>query len=98
MAVSSTARPLEVSRANNCTNIPASTLETYAGIAPATQRAYRADLDHFEAYGGTLPATDAHVANYLADHASVLKASTLRRPASETILDSARGLQARGLV
>jgi hypothetical protein len=84
VVVSSTARPLEVSRANNCTNIPASTLETCieAGIAPATQRAYRADLDHFEAYGGTLPATDAHVANYLADHASVLKALTLRRPFS----------------
>ena len=49
------------------------------GIAPATQRAYRADLDHFEAWGGTLPATNAQVANYLPDHATVLKVSTPTR-------------------
>lgn len=28
-----------------------------ASIAPATRRAYRADIDHFEAWGGTIPAT-----------------------------------------
>jgi hypothetical protein len=35
-----------------------------AGIAPATRRAYRADLDHFEAWGGTIPASDDQVATY----------------------------------
>jgi hypothetical protein len=42
-----------------------------AGIAPATGRAYRVDLDHFQAWGGTLPATDAQIASYLADHATL---------------------------
>jgi hypothetical protein len=34
-------------------------------IAPATKRAYRADLDHFEACSGITPVIDAMVA---ADH------------------------------
>ena len=64
-----------------------------AGIAPATKRAYRADLDHFEAWGGTIPATDALVAAYLADHAAVLKVSTLtRRLAAVSIAHDARDL------
>ena len=64
-----------------------------AGIASATKRAYRADLDHFEAWGGTIPATDAQVAAYLADHAAVLKVSTLtRRLAAVSIAHDARDL------
>jgi integrase len=64
-----------------------------AGIAPATKRAYRADLDHFHAWGGTIPATEAQVATYLADHAAVLKASTLsRRLAAVSIAHDARDL------
>jgi integrase len=64
-----------------------------AGIAPATKRAYRADLDHFEAWGGTIPATVAQVAAYLADHATVLKVSTLtRRLAAVSIAHDARDL------
>jgi hypothetical protein len=51
-------------RAGNCTNL-ASAIEAYveAGIAPATRRAYRADLDHWGPWGGRLPATEAQVAN-----------------------------------
>jgi hypothetical protein len=55
----------DLCRANNC--MPPR-VEAYveAGIAPR-----RGELDHFEAWGGTLPATDAQVANYLADHATL---------------------------
>jgi integrase len=74
---------------------PASPVEAYvqAGIAPATRRAYCADLDHFEAWGGTIPATDDVVAAYIADHAGVLKVSTLtRRLAAISIAHGARSL------
>ena len=80
MIASPLARPrTDLSFASNCTN--SGTVADYveAGIAPATRRAYRTDLDHFKAWGGTLPATDAQVADYLADHATVLKVSTLTR-------------------
>ena len=67
--------------AGACTKTLQADVEAYvqAGIAPATKRAYRADLDHFRAWGGTIPATEAQVAAYLADHATVLKVSTLTR-------------------
>ena len=50
-----------------------------AGFAPATKRAYRTDLDHFQAWGGTVPATDGQVAGYLAEHAETLSVATLGR-------------------
>jgi len=50
-----------------------------AGIAPATRRAYQSDLDHFRAWGGSVPATDAQIASYLADQAGVLSVATLTR-------------------
>jgi integrase len=81
--------------AGACTKTLQSDVEAYvqAGIAPATKRAYRADLDHFRAWGGTIPATDAQIAAYLADHAGVLKVSTLtRRLAAVSIAHDARDL------
>lgn len=48
-------------------------------LAPTTLRAYRADLDHFTAWGGVIPATDSMVANYLAAHAHILAIATLTR-------------------
>jgi len=45
----------------------------------STRRAYRSDLDHFLAWGGSVPCNPQHVAAYLALHAESLKASTLRR-------------------
>ena len=44
----------------DCRALPISAVAAYiqAGVAPATRRAYRADLNHFEAWGGTIPATD----------------------------------------
>jgi site-specific recombinase XerD len=50
-----------------------------AGIAPATRRAYKADLEHFRAWGGAIPTTDIQLAAYLADQAATLKAATLTR-------------------
>ena len=57
------------SYAIDCKDLSVGSVEAYvhAGVAPATRRAYRADLDHFEAWGGTIPATDDKVAAYLAD-------------------------------
>jgi hypothetical protein len=81
--------------AGTCTEKFRAEIEAYvqAGIAPATKRAYRADLHHFEAWGGTIPATDAQIAAYLADHAAVLKVSTLtRRLAAVSIAHDARDL------
>jgi integrase len=81
--------------AGACAEMPRAGVEAYvqAGIAPATKRAYRADLNHFEAWGGTIPATDALVAAYLADQAAVLKASTLtRRLAAVSIAHDAHDL------
>jgi integrase len=64
-----------------------------AGIAPATRRAYRADLDHFESWGGTIPATDEQVAAYLADQAAFLRVSTLtRRLTAISVAHEAKGL------
>ena len=37
------------------------------------------DLDHFRAWGGSVPATEAEIAFYLADHAGVLSVATLTR-------------------
>jgi integrase len=59
----------------------AASVQSYveAGIAPATRRAYRTDLDHFQAWGGTVPANDTELAAYLADYAGTLKVATLTR-------------------
>jgi len=81
--------------AGACTEMLQAEVEAYvqAGMASATKRAYRADLDHFESWGGTIPATDALVAAYLADHADVLKVSTLtRRLAAVSTAHDARNL------
>ena len=65
----------------DCTKTSVPCVESYveAGIAPATRRAYRADLDHFRAWGGDVPATDAELAAYIAAHATTLKVATLTR-------------------
>lgn len=50
-----------------------------AAISANTRRAYRADLAHFTAWGGTIPSTAEEVALYIAAHAEHLTASTLAR-------------------
>lgn len=48
-------------------------------VAENTSRAYKADLDHFCAWGGSIPCTPDMVAAYLAAHASALSIATLTR-------------------
>lgn len=50
-----------------------------ASLSENTKRAYASDLVHFEAWGGTLPATDIVIAEYLAAYAGELSVSTLTR-------------------
>ncbi len=61
-------------------------------LSPNTHRAYQADLAHFEAWGGRLPAAPIAVAGYLAANAAGLSVATLlRRVASISKAHSARG-------
>lgn len=63
-----------------------------ASISESTRRAYRADLDHFLVWGGTVPASPALVASYLASHADGLAVATLvRRTATLSKVHEARG-------
>jgi site-specific recombinase XerD len=50
-----------------------------ASLAPNTRRAYRDDLAHFMAWGGTVPASPETLARYLAEHADRLAVATLAR-------------------
>lgn len=50
-----------------------------ASMADNTRRAYLADLNHFLAWGGTLPAEADLVTAYLAAHAGQLRIATLTR-------------------
>ncbi len=48
-------------------------------IAASTKRAYAADLNHYEAWGGTIPSATETVAAYLADCAGQYAVATLQR-------------------
>ncbi|SFL48601.1 Site-specific recombinase XerD [Loktanella salsilacus] len=48
-------------------------------LAPATERALRGDLAHFQNWGGTLPATPATVCAYTGDHAGQHAVATIQR-------------------
>lgn len=50
-----------------------------AALADNTLRAYRSDLKHFLAWGGTIPASPECVATYVARHALLLSNATLSR-------------------
>jgi integrase len=64
-----------------------------AGIAPATRRAYKADLEHFRAWGGHIPTTDIQLAAYLAEQATALKVATpTRRLAAISVAHKAQRL------
>jgi integrase len=51
----------------------------HQSIAQSTRIAYDSDLRHFAAWGGTLPATPAMIASYIAAHAGVLAVATITR-------------------
>ncbi len=62
-------------------------------ISENTNSAYRSDLRHFRDWGGTIPATDVMLADYLARHAGMLSVATLvRRIASISKAHTAKGL------
>lgn len=48
-------------------------------ISGATKRAYAADIRHFEAWGGSIPAMPDLIANYIAELAATYKAATIAR-------------------
>lgn len=48
-------------------------------LAPATERALRGDLVHFQGWGGLLPATPAMVCAYIGDHAGQHAVATIQR-------------------
>ena len=61
-------------------------------VSENTRRAYKSDLGHFLAWGGSVPCTDELLAAYLAHHAETLAIATLtRRLASISKAHAARG-------
>lgn len=48
-------------------------------LSANTRRAYRTDMEHFMAWGGSVPASPEVVAQYLTDHAPTLAMATLSR-------------------
>ena len=76
----------DADRSHGCQSAPACTIDDpalapfiAAAHADNTRRAYQSDLEHFLAWGGTIPSSDKSVARYLADHADCLAPGTLRR-------------------
>lgn len=50
-----------------------------SAVAENTQKAYKADLEHFHAWGGSIPCEPETVAAYLAAYAGTLSVATLTR-------------------
>lgn len=48
-------------------------------LSENTRRAYRADMEHYQSWGGTVPSSSERIAAYLSDHASSLSIATLQR-------------------
>lgn len=48
-------------------------------LSPATRRAYRSDMAHYEAWGGTIPTTPELVAEYLAELTETHSVATINR-------------------
>lgn len=69
--------------ATNCIGQPSLSLEVSdylrASLSDNSRRAYRSDLNHFLASGGTIPASPEMVAQYLAAHAGLHAIATLAR-------------------
>src|SRR5690242_6445042 len=64
---------------NSSTSSDALSRYLEAAVASSTRRAYQSDIAHFVGWGGSIPATDRLVGEYLAAHAGQLAVSTLRR-------------------
>jgi integrase len=77
-----------------CTDLP-DQVAAYVrdSLSDGTRVGYLSDLALFEAWGGTIPASDTMIADYVAQHAETLKVATLaRRLASIAKAHRARGL------
>jgi len=61
-------------------NLPEA-IESYlrSAVAENTRKAYKSDLEHFYAWGGSIPCEPETVAAYLAAHAGTLSVATLTR-------------------
>lgn len=63
-----------------------------ASKSTATLKAYKADLQHFQRWGGAMPSTEEQVADYLVAHADSLSVATLtRRLAALSVLHQIKG-------
>ena len=63
----------------DCTFSPTAFDYTQAALSENTRRAYASDLNHFAAWGGTIPASPDLVASYLTAYAGHLRVPTLLR-------------------
>jgi site-specific recombinase XerD len=65
----------------NCTSISSLTVADYVreSLSQSTRTAYLSDLEHFESWGGQIPATPEMIAAYLAAHAGSHTVATLNR-------------------
>jgi site-specific recombinase XerD len=63
----------------NCTDRDAISDLIEHSISENTRTAYESDLRHFAAWGGSLPASSAMVASYVAAHAGLLAVATITR-------------------
>jgi hypothetical protein len=65
----------------NCTSISSLTVADYIreSLSQNTRTAYPSDLEHFESWGGQIPAPPEMIAAYLAAHAGVHTVATLNR-------------------
>ncbi|WLR96572.1 site-specific integrase [Shinella sumterensis] len=102
IAINCTTRPLNELCAINCNfaDQPLQGLSTpvrdfiSSSIAPATKRAYAADLAVYEASGREIPSSPQDVAEYLAEKAGIYAVATLRRHLA-TISKAHRAIGAR---
>lgn len=74
---------VRVVNANDCTSqlVVSPEVRSYihASLSDSTRKAYRSDLNHFLAWGGTIPASPEVIATYLAAHAELHAPATLAR-------------------
>lgn len=61
--------------------LPSADIRHYVkhALADNTRRAYRTDLEHYRAWGGTVPASPDSIAAYITAHAETLSIATLQR-------------------
>jgi integrase len=73
--------PVALVGAINCTSISSLTVAYYVreSLAQNTRTAYLSDLEHFESWGGQIPAAPEMIAAYLAAHADIHTVATLNR-------------------